>query len=133
MKKALLIFLPIALAIIALSSFTTDYSEKDELFGVWVELGDKNGNTIYSRSEKFESGKAGISFQQDGQLIKRQKIGFCGSPITYGNHKGTWEITSDSTLSIRHGNWRGQIEQDWQIIELSDDQLTVKITGRKSN
>lgn len=132
MKKILLIFLPISLAMIGLSSFTADYHTKNELLGVWIESDYEGGNIIYTKAKSFNQNKPGVSFQQDGKLIKRQNVGFCGTPpITYGDSEGTWELTSDSTFTIKCENWRGKEEQDWLIVALSDEELIIKINDRK--
>lgn len=127
------------LAIILTLSFSPASSvamdiEKD-IIGVWVYSNYENEAVQYEKADAFVEDRPGIAFKADGSLVKRQNIGWCGTPpITYGNDAGTWTKRSDSTITIKYTYWGGTMEEDWQIVSLEDGKLaTRRIASRKDN
>lgn len=95
--------------------FVYDYYQKDA--GFWV----------YSRENKLKDDAPGLCFKEDGKLIVRQNAGWCGTPpISYANFDGTW-VRTDNNVVIVSGYWGGELEYDFDIIELTSDSLTIDI------
>jgi hypothetical protein len=131
MKKALSISLMV-LIMVGLSSSITYNSKKDNLMAIWVYKSYKDGIMSFVSSKKFKRKKPGIEFKNTEQIVKRQNVSWCGTaPIKYGNFNGTYEFTSDSTLTIKYDFWEKKSEQDWQIIKLTDKRLIIKIVARR--
>ncbi len=118
----------LAIAIVFLYSFDSfDKTIQQDLVGIWVNKSYENSQTTYVKHSNFKKNEAGIEFKKEGKLIVRQNVGWCGTPpITYGNHNGTWEQTSDSTVTITYKYWRGIAKEDWLILAVSEKQLKVK-------
>lgn len=114
----------------SLSSFIVkENTINQSLTGIWVfeNYGDKEMS--YQKKADFKRDKPGIEFKENGKLVKRQNVGWCGTPpISYGNFDGTWSMKTDSIISIRYEYWGGEIEEDWKIMEVSKKDLIVKMT-----
>ena len=83
-------------------------NNQNELISVWVYSDYENEVIEYVKSKNFNKNESGIEFKKNGKLIKRQNIGWCGTPpITYDNYDGSWEFSSDSTLTIIYDYWGG--------------------------
>jgi len=134
MKKKILIVSILTFTIIYLSSFTSLSSKKDLLVGVWMLSDYENGILKYVKTTNFKDKEPGIEFKSDRKMIKRQNSSNCGTPpIQYGNYKGFWKFTSDSTILISY-DYRGyRKELDWKIIKLNNKNLNVKAIGYRSN
>jgi hypothetical protein len=128
-----------------LSVFTLLGCEKDEvvapkntskLIGCWVTPQyeeSSNGNTIvlYQRANALSENNAGIQFLNDKALIERKNTGWCGTPpIAYGNFDGKYQWENDSTIVIDVAFWGGTEQQTWNIINLTNTTLKIKILSR---
>ncbi|MCE3295632.1 MAG: hypothetical protein K0R65_1346 [Crocinitomicaceae bacterium] len=104
------------------------------IIGHWV-LGNYQVETaVYHRRSDFDKDKAGIWFQDNGKIVKRQNSGWCGTPpITYKNYDGTWEQTSDSTLVIRYKFWGGNAEEEWLITYMDKNILKINSLSYKND
>ncbi|GLB52570.1 hypothetical protein NBRC110019_16100 [Neptunitalea chrysea] len=94
------------------------------IIGSWkYEYHGKDSITL-TKVKHLKNNTPGIIFKSDGTLIKRQNIGWCGTPpITYGNFSGEWTKTSDVTLVISHTYWDGTIHKNWMLKNASDKRL----------
>ena len=122
-------FIIAAAILCSFASFTRVHKTNDPMIGTWVysDYDDADGTISYEKVKSFKEDEPGIEFKASGKLIKRQNVGWCGTPpIQYGNNDGTWKQTSDSTITISYGYWGGTAEEDWQIVRVSDTKLTVK-------
>lgn len=123
MRKLLII-----LSLIIFTSFTFLNKEKNKLTGTWLYSKYENEISELVKVDRFDKNKDGIAFTNEGKLIVRQNVGDCATPpITYGNTKGTWNFTSDSTLTMKYDFWDGKIEEDWKILTMDSIRLT-KVT-----
>ena len=108
---------------------TTTVEDTSDLIGIWVpDTSDKEGN-IYKKLEDFEEDKPGIRFLKDGTLLKRQNVGWCGTPpISYGLYDGTWKVEDGTKLKITYQYWGGMIEEEMSIIDLTSNKMKVLST-----
>lgn len=122
------IIVAICLTALLTTSFKPDLKfDKAMLVGVWIYDKYEDEAVKYVKHKAFEKDVSGIKFKKNGELVRRQNVGWCGTPpITYSNYDGTWKVTSDSTLTIRYKYWGGDAEQDWLIKELSASVLKIK-------
>lgn len=97
----------------------------EEVLGVW-ELNYRNLDTIeLVKHDRFVQDAPGIQFEREGKLVKRQNVGWCGTPpITYGDFPGAWEKVSDSVIKVSHEYWRGTVEMQWKLLEAEEGKLT---------
>ncbi len=117
----------------SVTSFTDSPKSDDSLLATWVYDSYVGGTMNYTKEESFNEDKPGIQFKSGGKLVKRQNVGWCGTPpIDYGDNDGTWKQTSDSTITISYHYWGGTAEEDWQIMNVSDKNLTVKQLSYRS-
>ena len=117
----------LALFLIFTSFHTTESQTSDYLIQKWVYEDYDSGKLIYKSNRKFIDDRPGIEFKENGELIRRQNSGWCGTPpIDYELASGTWIYISDSILVIEYKNWSGLIKDTMQIIELSKSKLTLK-------
>lgn len=116
------------LSLLLLQSSTQD-SFEEQLMGVWVQTGYADKIYTFERNHKFIRSKPGIEFKKGGKLLKRQNAGFCGTPpITYANNEGQWASTENGViLDIEYQFWGGKSITQWDVVELTEDVLKVKI------
>jgi hypothetical protein len=114
--------------------FSTDYPagihqiDKEALINTWVQDGYEDGKIVYTRNNEFVHDRPGVAFDANNKLSKRQNAGWCGTPpITYRNYPGSWDWTSESTLTLRYTYWGGEAELDWQIHSLTADQMVIEV------
>lgn len=107
--------------------------EKDQLIAVWVHSRYNSDGIEFVKGKRFKKACPGLEFKKNGNLIKRQNVGWCGTPpVTYGNFNGTWEFTSDSTLRVNYEFWGGTDKEDWRIIELNAHKLKIEPIARRT-
>lgn len=132
MRKIALI-LPPLLFLIGLTSLSSNNEETNKLVGVWVYSKYDNQISEFVKKQDFEKDQPGIQFEAGGKLVKRQNVGWCGTPpITYGNYDGHWKINPDSSLTVKYDYWGGKIEENWEILFLSHRELNVKRLSYKT-
>ncbi|CAN0197873.1 unnamed protein product [Discosporangium mesarthrocarpum] len=120
---------------IGLSSFIIEPQERideEKLHGHWTFADYKEGEVYLKKRYKFKKNKAGIEFRKNGKLVKRQNIGWCGTPpITYDNYDGKWWTNEYSEIVMKYKFWGGEIEEYWEIVEVNKGILIVKIRNGK--
>ncbi|CAN5366759.1 hypothetical protein BH09BAC5_BH09BAC5_12140 [soil metagenome] len=115
------------------SNQTTVKINNKQLIGTWVYSEYKDELLYYEKKNKFEKDKSGIEFKEGGKIIKRQNASWCGTPpITYANYDGTWEKSSDSTLTIIYQYWGGMCREVWLVSSLSKEKMVVKSSSWQS-
>ena len=122
-------FILAAAILCSFTSFIRMQKTADPMIGIWVysDYDDTDQTIRYEKVKSFKEDEPGIEFKANGKLIKRQNVGWCGTPpIQYGNNDGTWQKTSDSTITISYTYWGGTAEEDWQIVQVNDTKLIVK-------
>lgn len=99
----------------------------EEVTGIW-ELSYRSFDTVeLVKKNSFTKDAPGIAFQPEGKLIRRQNIGWCGTPpITYGNFDGTWEKVSDSVINISHQYWGGTVAMEWKLVKAEKRKLIFR-------
>ncbi|MHB1276765.1 MAG: hypothetical protein ACYC1Q_00020 [Bacteroidia bacterium] len=131
MNKSLSILISVLFAI-GLISLRESGDIKDDLIAVWIYSDSENDVLNYKKHDKFKDDEPGIEFKKNGILKKRQNVGWCGTPpVTYRNYDGSWERTSDSTLTIKYDYWGGKAEEDWLIVEMTAENLKIKRTASR--
>ncbi len=97
------------------------------ILGTW-EVSDYRGeNIIYTRIKSLKNNESGISFLENGKLIKRQNSGWCGTPpISYKNFDGTWKFETQDKLIVTYDYWGGTIEETWTINTITKDLMTIQ-------
>lgn len=86
-------------------------------------------NTVASLSED----QYGISFYEDGTLKEIKNSGWCGTPpITYREFYGTWDLSSDSVLTLETTFWGGEVLLEWKILEISDKSMVYYLQKSES-
>lgn len=86
-------------------------------------------NTVASLSED----QYGISFYEDGTLKEIKNSGWCGTPpIAYGEFYGTWDLSSDSVLTLETTFWGGEVLLEWKILEISDKSMVYYLQKSES-
>lgn len=115
---------------IALKSGDHPNIEK-QIIGVWIQVGYQNETYTYKRAEKFEKDAPGIEFRENGKLIKRQNVGWCGTPpISYGNDEGTWSGTGQNGLvSVNYHFWGGTVDATWEIVKIDKQTMEVRVSS----
>ena len=106
----------------------------DSFIGSWVESGyeDNYNIAVMTKADSLASDKYGFTFLANGEFIERKNSGWCGTPpISYGNFKGNWIKTSDSTIYIKVAFWGGQDTFSIVIVSLNSDKL--KFFNKRSN
>ena len=80
----------------------------------------------FKKRFKFKRKEFGYQFKKDGKLIKRQSVGWCGTPpIKLGNYNGTWVMINDSILNMKYHYWGGIKEEKWKVIYSNKKELKV--------
>jgi hypothetical protein len=97
------------------------------ILGYWNFEDANTEHTIYKHAEDF-SNTPGFKFLEDGRIIDRKNIGFCGTPpITYQNYTGTWEFIDENTIQVVSHDWTGEVKFKIYIKELNETFMSVKI------
>jgi hypothetical protein len=100
------------------------------ILGVWLfdESSYANNSMKLVKRDDLVDDRAGIVFQSNGDLLKRQNVGWCGTPpVQYGNYDGDWTLSADSVLTLHYEYWGGWAIEKWKIQELSDSALVVSL------
>ena len=98
----------------------------NDLFGSWVYSHYENNMIHYLKKDDFTDDKPGVAFFEDGNLLKRQNFGWCGTPpISYANRKGSW-IQEDSMITMVYFNWEGKKKEKWYLVDLNEKELVLR-------
>ena len=119
--------------ILAISIFSSISCSKnimnDKLVGTWVYSNYENETFEYIKASKFIEDLQGIKFKKNGEIIKHQNAGWCGTPpIYYENSSGSWEMISNNNIYITYDYWGGTGNENWKIISLTDQKIEFKIS-----
>jgi hypothetical protein len=132
--KKFKITLLLGLVLILATSTTIDNELEEMIIGVWVYKDYNDSSLVYQKRSKFNSNESGIEFKHNGKLLKRQNVGWCGTPpISYENYKGTWKKSTDSTVTIRYKYWGGMAEQDLLIIKITNEKMLLRSLDYRTN
>lgn len=106
-------------------------NDEKKLYGYWTFDDYKEGKVYLTKQYRFKKKKAGIDFERNGKLVKRQNIGWCVTPpITYDNYDGKWRINERSEIFMKYKYWGGEIEENWELVEVNKKNLIVKVKSR---
>lgn len=103
---------------------------RPELIGAWVFSGYHGGSQhhTFRRAAALVDDKPGYRLLADGSLVRRQNVGWCGTPpIQYGNSPGRWRARPNGTLELSYGNWQGVVRERWTLVRLADDRLAIRV------
>jgi len=101
----------------------SSFKNPKHVLGVWSHHPQKK---CYSKLKKMPEGYCMV-FKEKGKLILRQNSGGCGTPpITYSNVPGTWEWSTDSTITMKYKSWMGPVEEEWVVRSLGKNWLDMK-------
>ena len=102
-------------------------SQTADIQGVWVYDAYSEGVQIFKRSDTFDPNQPGFQFRNDGKLVKRQNVGWCGTPpVSYGNFDGKWSWIDSSNIRIEYKYWGGIDTLGLHIESLDNRQLKFK-------
>jgi len=98
-----------------------------------IPIANKNGITVYNAENNFMNNLPGIVFHEDGSLTKKQNMGWCGTPpINYEEIKGKWKYNDATNLiELTYNNFRGQVFEEWMIVNLKENQAQFKMINKK--
>ncbi|MGD9202695.1 MAG: hypothetical protein PVI26_14130 [Chitinispirillia bacterium] len=106
---------------------TNSKGNEYKFIGLWVQMKFLDRKVIYEKSIEFDKNKPGIEFKSDNSLIKRQIIGWCGTPpVTYGNYTGTWKFVGTNILEVIYEYWGGQDTSEIFLDSVSNDLLILE-------
>ena len=82
----------------------------------------------YQRVKTLPANSPSIKFLNDGTLIERKNIGWCGTPpITYGDFSGNWQVENDNDIKIDVAYWGGVEQKTWKIVNVTNTSLSIEI------
>ena len=126
MKKVFVITF-LALFGISVSSFSLTGKKDNKLIAIWVYSGYEDELIQYVKSRRFKKDECGIKFKKNGKLIMRESVTWRSTPhMFYKNYKGSWEYTSDSTLTIKLNYEERKVQLCGEIVELNTNSLKIK-------
>ena len=97
------------------------------IVGTWNQEGSRGDTLFLKRAGDLDEQSYGFTIQEDGTFIERKNSGWCATPpITYANYKGTWEVLSDSLLSITVDYWGGVMTYQIRIVSLNAEDLAIR-------
>ncbi len=98
------------------------------LIGYWITpVYGENSIVTYDRGDGFINGY-GIAFLEDGALLERKNVGWCGTPpITYGDYQGTWMEGEDGFIYVTSEYWGGIQELTFKLISVDEEHLVLEI------
>jgi hypothetical protein len=121
MKNLKIVLLFSFIPFIAFYSFKPVNQQKTEIECIWIFDSYENGHYVYKKAEQFDPKKQGIAFKENGELIKRQNAGWCGTPpISYSNFEGKWKWTAEDTILIEYKYWGGVANAKLKVVSLDD-------------
>ncbi len=131
--KTINMIISIFLLFTILSFNKSENTINQNLIGVWVYESHQDKKMKLKKRFKFKRNQFGVEFKKNGKLIRRQNVGWCGTPpITYGNVDGTWKANNDSLVTIKYEYWGGESEEDWKILYVDKKELKINLVRRKS-
>ena len=97
------------------------------IVGTWNQEGSRGDTIFLKRAGDLDEHSYGFTIQEDGTFIERKNSGWCATPPSaYANYEGTWEILSDSLLSITVGYWGGVMTYQIRIVSLNAEDLAIR-------
>lgn len=128
MKNLKVVFPLIGLVICSFYSFMLcEASIEDNIHGIWINHAYEDRMSIYKKSDAFQEDKPGFQLNTDGTLLKRQNIGWCGTPpVSYGNYDGKWEKIGANQIRIEYDYWGGRDTLMFEIVTYDDKLLKLK-------
>lgn len=107
--------------IISLFSLSTNIPCLEDLFekeilGIWVPHSYSDGKEQFIKKSKFHPNLPGMSFLEDGNIIVRTNLGWCGTPpIQYSHVQGKWKKISEETFLISYNRNGKLVEETYSI------------------
>lgn len=125
-RSSLFMALPIFFVFVSIFENPENIEKRNPLIGVWVYDSYENEGNVFIKEQQFDKDKAGFEFKEDGTLVKRQNVGWCGTPpVTYGNYDGKWKMLEDGLLEIEYDYWGGRDTIGLKILDLNDEKLKI--------
>ena len=102
------------------------------LEGTWTYVySDEDNVRVYARMDEPDS-QGWIQFSEGGKLQVRQNAGWCGTPpISYRTYEGSYELTAQGQLTLKHGFWGGIDTSYHKLIDVSADTLRLQFIDRE--
>ena len=96
------------------------------IIGCWVNQTYQTNTVTYESASALEDNAPGFCFNEDGTLVERKNVSFCGTPpITYGDFDGTW-TQEGSILTMNVDSWSGNLESSWELVSVDGENLILK-------
>lgn len=126
-QKHYLIILPIIFLLISCSDNPINQSVPENLLGTWVFRSYENEVYTMEKSFILENDNSGLVILNNGSLIERKSIGWCGTPpIVYDNYQGTWKSAPDNKLEVNVEYWGGTEIYSMEIVSVTNSKLVFK-------
>lgn len=121
--------LPIIFLLFSCTDNPINQSVTENLLGTWVFRSYENETYTMEKSFKLEDENSGLVILNNGLLIERKNIGWCGTPpVVYDNYKGTWKSASNNTLEVNVEYWGGTENYSIEIVSVTNSTLVFKKT-----
>lgn len=118
----------VLILISCLASSSAPTGKVYEVVGTWSLLEDpKRQDEIVCVRSSFAKDRLGFKFKRSGQLIVRSYTSWCATGPDLVNYKGSWKMTSDSTIQLTHENWNGVLDYNLEIVELTGRILRMRV------
>lgn len=101
----------------------------NQLIGSWSYAEYNEDDTItYKRVNGTISDEYTCTLKNNGSFIEHKNAGWCGTPpISFSDFEGTWQQQNNKVI-IQSEYWGGTQNLKWEIIALTEEILTLKIT-----
>lgn len=126
-QKHYLIILPIIFLLISCADNPINQSVPESLLGTWVFRSYENEVYTMEKSFILENDNSGVVILNNGSLIERKNIGWCGTPpVVYDNYQGTWKSVSDNKFEVNVEYWGGTEIYSMEIVSVTNSTLVFK-------
>lgn len=101
----------------------------NKILGSWSHATYLENNAItYKRVSGIIDDDYSFTLNNNGNFIEHKNAGSCGTPpISFGDFEGNW-LQKENIIYIESKYWGGTQNLNWEIISLTDETLTIKIT-----
>ena len=126
-QKYYFITFPIIFFLISCTDNPINQSVPENLLGTWIFRSYENEIYTMEKSFRLENDNSGLVILNNGSLIERKNIGWCGTPpIVYGNYQGTWKSAPDNMLEVNVEYWGGTEIYSMEIVSVTNSKLVFK-------
>jgi hypothetical protein len=101
--------------------------DSDLLLGYWSNREVMDTLFRFERTGGLKENIYGFEFKTGHSFVERKSTGFCGTPpVILSDYEGTWS-RQDSLIDIEVPYWGGMEHNQWKIISLDNNFLTIAL------